>query len=244
MIRKRKIRKMTRCRKTRRMKSRGLESVVEQTGARLSRLEGVVDLLKGRVDSLWERLSAIDEKLEYAIQSRVMDAADKKEALGKFARGFLSLMDLVDDKLRMHRAKSARPDMLRRIAEVVNGRLSVGDWCEYLGMVGADADLPAAFAEKWADSIDEIAQKTKELLPDASSVEDVDRMALKFDGRRFGELLIVPAVGERYDDARMYARTVEPGDTASYTVDEVLKLGLAKSCGLDGTAKAVVKVRP
>ena len=243
MIREKEVKKMKRHRKARGVKARGQLSMLEEIDARLARLEEIADRLNDCVSGLRERLLAIDEKLEYVIQSRVMDAADEKEALGKFARGFLALTDLVEDKLRMHRAKSVRPDMLRRLAEVVNGKFSVGEWCAYLGRMGADAVLPAAYAEKWADSMNEIAQKTKELLPNASSVEDVNRMALKFDGRTFAELLIVPTVGERYDDARMYARTVEPGDASSHVVDEVVKFGLVKSCGLDGMTKAVVKVK-
>ena len=195
------------------------------------------------MECLQDRLLSIDKKLENVIQSRVMDCAEEKEAYVRFAKDFLAFLDLVDEKLRFHKVGAERSEMLQRIIDVVNGTSSVSDWCAYLKSAGRRSELPQAFGDKWRDGIDEIIEKTREILPQDSSMAEVDRISAKFNGKRFCEQLIVPSVGERYDETTMFARTVDTDDETPHFVDAVMKFGFCKSCGFDETMKAVVKVK-
>lgn len=219
-----------------------LKGQVARMAQGLLQLEDAVGRLHRMGEALHSQVAATEKKVEQFLQGQVMDCAEAKEGYRRFVLGFLAFLDLLAEKLRLHKASAVRREMLERLLEVVDGRSSSGRFEEYLGDLGARTDAAGAFHEKWQRTMDELADRFKEMFPTEGAMDEIDCLARKFDSRRFAELLIVPSVGDGYDRDTMYARAVDEDDMLAYSVCDVVMFGFEKSCCLDERRKAVVKV--
>ena len=219
-----------------------LKGQIARMARELLQLEDAVGRLHRTGEALHAQVAATERKVEQFIQGQVMDCAEAKESYRRFVLGFLAFLDLLDEKLRLHRASAVRREMLERLLEVVGGRLSAGRFGEYLGDLGARTDVAGAFHEKWQRTMSELAGRFRELLPTEGAMDEIDGLSRKFDGRRFVDLLIVPSAGDVYDRDAMCARTVDADDMQAYSVGDVVMFGFENSSCLDERRKAVVKV--
>ena len=134
-----------------------LKGQVARMARELLQLEDAVGRLHRTGEALQAQVAATEKKVEQLIQGQVMDCAEAKESYRRFVLGFLAFLDLLEEKLRLHRASAVRREMLARLLEVLDGRLPAGQFGEYLGDLGERTDAAGAFHEKWHRTMAELA---------------------------------------------------------------------------------------
>ncbi len=237
---------------------------IERLREEIENLRRANDVLTVRIQSFEEkcrsyedRLLALEDKIETVDgdirecnakvlalkQSQVMSGAERKEGYRRFIHEFLSLVDLVDEKMKQLRAKSLLDAFSRRLFEVMAGNLDVRELVSFVdGLKNAEV-----LRQQGLENPDSLRKTIEEIKRGMSflgeRLEEVDDLAREFDKRdRFADMLILPSLNEPFDSATMESRKVEPGEDLRYVVESVQKLGLVENCANAEVRKALVSV--